>query len=108
MSRHYFQCEMRCEVSVTLGHDEAKGYFLEVKRIGAGPGHGFSLFLYSSTHDPYRSDDNLDYYREKLERLGLVVPESMFEAVKEDADHSSRSAQHFPDGRILEGVPHLK
>lgn len=49
----------------------------------------------------------MDYYREKIEKLGLVVPESLFQAMEEDAARGvgNRYAQHFADGRIVEGVP---
>lgn len=82
MSRHFFECEMRCEVRVMLGHEEANGYVLEVMRIGGDLGDGRSRFLYASKGDPCSTGDDLDYYREKLKKLGLDVPESMFEAVE--------------------------
>jgi len=108
MSRHFFECEMRCEVRVMLGHEEDHGYVLEVMRIGEDLGDACSRIIYASQGDPCSAGDDLDYYREKLRKLGFVVPESVFEAVEEDAAHSHRSAQHFEDGRILEGIPHLK
>jgi hypothetical protein len=88
-----------------LGHEEANGYVLEVKRIGPDLGDGRSRVLYVSIEDvDTRAGHDLDYYRQKLQTLGLVVPESMFEEVQEDAAHSNRCAQHFHDGRIIEGV----
>jgi hypothetical protein len=64
-------------------------------------------FLYASIDDPFNSGDDLDYYREKIEKLGLVVPESLFQAVEDDAARGvgNRCAQHVADGRIVEPVP---
>lgn len=71
MSRHFFKCELRCEVLVVLGYEEAaKGYVLEVTRVGANPGQGYSPFLYVSADDPYHTGDDLDYCRERLKKLG--------------------------------------
>lgn len=108
MSRHFFDGELRCAVRVRLGYDRPLNeFFLQVERIGADPGQGHSPFLYASIDDPFNTGDDLDYYREKLEKLGLVVPESLFQAVAEDAARGvgNRYAQHFADGRIVEGVP---
>jgi hypothetical protein len=53
MSRHFFDCEMRCAVRVRLGYDRPLNeYFLQVERIGADPGQGHSPFLYASIEDP--------------------------------------------------------
>ena len=108
MSRHFFDCELRCAVRVRLGYDRPLNeFFLQVERIGADPSQGHSPVLYASIDDPFNSGDDLDYYREKIEKLGLVVPESLFEAVEEDAARGvgNRCAQHFADGRIVEGIP---
>jgi hypothetical protein len=103
MSRHFFKCELRCEVQVVLGYEEAaQGYFLEVTRVGANPGHGYSPFIYRSTDDSYNTGDDLEYCRERIEKLGLVVPESMYRAVEEDAAHSNRCVEHYSDGRAIE------
>lgn len=103
MSRHIFKCELRCEVHVALGYDEAaNGYFLEVIRLGADLGQGYSPFLYTSAEDSYNTGDDLDYLRGKLEKLGLVLPESMYRAVEEDATRSNRYVEHFSDGRMVE------
>ena len=77
------------------------------ERIRADPGQGHSPFLYASPDDPFNTGDDLDYYQDKLEKLGLFVPESLFKAVEEDAARGigNRYAQHFADGRIGEGVP---
>jgi hypothetical protein len=108
MSRHFFDCELHCTVRVRLGYDRPLNeFFLQVERIGADPGQGHSPFLYASIDDPFNSGDDLDYYQEKLEKLGLVVPASLFEAVVADAagDVGNRCAQHFADGRVVEPVP---
>lgn len=108
MSRHFFDCELRCAVRVRLGYDRPLNeFFLQVERVGADPGQGHSPFLYASVDDPFNAGDDLDYYREKLEKLGLVVPESLFQAVEEDVARGvgNRYTQHFADGRIVEGVP---
>lgn len=108
MSRHFFDCELRCTVRVRLGYDRPLSeFFLQVERIGAHPGQGYSPFLYASLNDPFNTGDDLDYYREKLEKLGVVAPESLFQAVEEDAARGvgNRCAQHFADGRVVEGVP---
>jgi hypothetical protein len=108
MSRHFFDCEMRCAVRVRLGYDRPLNeYFLQVERIGADPGQGHSPFLYASIEDPFNSGDDLDYYREKLEKLGLSVPDGLFQAVEEDSARGvgNRCAQHFADGRIVEPAP---
>ena len=103
MSRHFFKCELRCEVRVELGYDDAaQGYVLEVRRVGANPGQGYSPFLYASVDDPNHTGDDLDYCREKIEKLGLVMPESMYRAVEEDAAHSNRCVEHYSDGRTIE------
>jgi hypothetical protein len=102
MSRHFYKCELRCEVVVVLScENPAQGYVLEVSRVGL-PGQGYSTFLYDSAQDPYHTGDNLDYCRETLEKLGLDVPESIFRAVEEDVARAHRCAEHFADGRIIE------
>jgi hypothetical protein len=108
MSRHFFECELRCTVRVRLGYDPPLNeFFLQVERVGAAPMQGHSPFLYASLDDHFDGGDDLDYYREKLEKLGLLVPESLFQAVEDDAARGvgNRYAQHFADGRIVEGVP---
>ncbi|MDY6947768.1 MAG: hypothetical protein SXG53_18830 [Pseudomonadota bacterium] len=108
MSRHFFKCELRCEVLVRVGYNPTLDeFFLEVERVGANPEQGYSPFLYNSIDDPFNTGDDLDYYREKLEKLGLVVPETMFQSVEQDAERGveRRYAQHFADGRIIEPVP---
>lgn len=108
MSRHFFDCELRCAVRVRLGYDRPLNeFFLQIERIGADPGQGHSPFLYASVDDPFNTGDDLDYYREKIEKFGLVVPESLFQAVEEDTARGvgNRYVQHFADGRIVEGVP---
>lgn len=103
MSRHFYKCELRCEVRIELSYEDAEqGYMLEVRRVGANPGQGYSPFLYASVDDPNHTGDDLDYCREKLDKLGLVVPESLYRAVEEDAARSQRYAAHFADGRIIE------
>jgi len=107
MSRHFFDCELQCVVRVRLGYDRPLNeFFLQIERIGADPGQGHSPFLYASVDDPFNTGDDLDYYREKLEKLGLVVPESLFQAVEDDATRGigNRCAQHFADERIVEGI----
>ena len=101
MSRHFFDCEIRCWVRVHLGYRSiSQQCYLEVERIG--PGADQEL-LYASGDVP-KHRDNLDRFRKELKRLGLVVPESIFRAVEEDAARSvsTRYVQHFADGRMLE------
>jgi hypothetical protein len=105
MSRHIFECQLQCAVRVRLGYDRPLNeFFLQVERIGARSDLGHALFLYASIHDPFNTGDDLDYYRHKLEQLGVVVPESLFRAVEEDAARGvgNRCAEHFADGRIVE------
>lgn len=103
MRRHFFKCELRCEVRVELSYDEAaQGYDLKVTRVGANPGQGYFPFLYASVDDPYHTGDDLDYCRDKIEKLGLIVPESMYRAVGEDAARSNRCAEYLADGRVIE------
>lgn len=105
MSRHFFECELRCTVRVTLGYDRPLNeFFLQIERIGARAELGHPPFLYASLDDPFNGGDDLDYYRDKIEKFGLVVPESAFQAVEEDAARGvgNRCAQHFADGRIVE------
>ena len=70
--------------------------------LGADLGQGYSPFLYTSAEDSHNTGDDLDYLREKLEKLGLVLPESMYRAVEEDATRSNRYVEHFSDGRMVE------
>ncbi len=102
MSRHFFDCEMRCKVRVQLGYRSvSKEYFLEVERIGPDAGQGFLYDSGDNSSSIPRS--NLNSFRKELKRLGLVVPESMFRAVEKDAARlSTRHVQHFADGRTLE------
>lgn len=106
MTRHFFDTELHCQVRVRLGHVAMGEFFLEVEWIAGNPDLGFSRFLYNSLDDPFNCSDDLDYYRDKLEQLGIVVPESLFQAVADDAlrGTESRFAQHFADGRIVEPV----
>lgn len=105
MSRHFFDCELRCLVRVRLGYfHPGKSFFLVVERIGADPRQGYPTFLYASIDDQFDGGDDLDYYKERLEKLGLVIPDSMFQAVEQDAARGvhHRCAQHFADGRIVD------
>ena len=105
MSRHFFDCELRWSVRVTLGYNPGReDFYLEVERMGGDHGHGHLRWVYSSIHDLFDGGADLDYYRERLVKLGLSIPDSMFEAVKEDAacGQADRCAQHFADGRIVE------
>jgi hypothetical protein len=102
MSRHFYDCEVRCTVRVHLGYLSInEEYFLEVERIG--PGADPEL-LYASDNEVSKRQNTLDAFRKELKRLGLVVPESMFRAVEEDAARSAsnRYVQHFADGRMIE------
>ena len=100
MSSHLFKCELHREVQVELGYEDAdKAYVLKVKWTGTNLGKGYSPFLYTSLDDPCHNGDDLDYFREKLEKLGLVVPESMYNAAEEDAFYSNRCVEHYSDGR---------
>lgn len=105
MSRHFFDCELRWLVRVRLGYNPPRNeLFLEVERIGVDPGQRRPTLLYTSFRDLFDGGGDLDYYRQRLEQLGLVVPDSMFQAVEEDASRGvgDRCAQHFADGRIVE------
>lgn len=60
MSRHFFDCELRCTVRVRLGYDRPLNeFFLQVERIGADPGQGHSPFLYASIDDPFNTGDDV-------------------------------------------------
>lgn len=64
MSRHFFDCELRCPVRVRLGYDRPLDqFFLQVERLGACPDIGDSPFLYASIDDPNDRGVSLDYYR---------------------------------------------
>lgn len=108
MSRHFFDCELRLMVRVRLGYDRPLNqFFLQVERLAGHADSDDSPFLYASIDDPDDSGTSLDYYRGKLEQLGLRVPDSMFDAVAQDAARNAgnRCVQHLPDGRMIEPVP---
>ncbi len=105
MSRHFIDCELHCSVRVRLGYDQSqKEFFLDVEHIGAIAEQGYSRYLYSSTRDLFDRADDLEYYEERLAKLGLVVPREMYQAVQDDAAQrvGDRCVQYFADGRKVE------
>ena len=112
MSRHYFDTVQGDQaVCVTLGYDRPLDYFfLTVERTpGSKPGETRDAedeagFVYSNLEDPELSggSSDLEYYRAKLEELGISVPESMFREAELDAINGvgNRVVRHRQDGTI--------
>lgn len=101
MSRHYFDCRHGGRnIRVTLGYDRpTQEFFMQVQRRTA-KGVPTLNFLYTSLADPENQPKDLDYYRERLTALGVVVPVDLFEAVWEDACTHRGNAiiEHFENG----------
>lgn len=104
MSQRIFRTTARdgLEVEVLLGHDRPLGHlFLVVTPAGepdADP-------IYSNLNDPYAgiSLRSLDHYREVLAKMGVAVPERIFEAVLADqaADAGNLVVEYGADGEPL-------
>jgi hypothetical protein len=131
MSQHFFQTMFEDHpVSVLMGWDRPlQGFFMTVQRIG-GPlvepadasgetiacvdanSDGFDDededdFVYSNHSDPglarsWGLSASLTYFTNKLEELGLVVPEAMLKGVAQDGERNvgSRYVEYEADGSI--------
>ncbi len=112
MSQHYFNTQRNGhDVSITLGYDRPLDkYFLNVEQEGVDSDDAIDsggqilndqAVFYISLYDLNAPVDDMDYFREKLKSLGLIVPESLFLAVEEDAvEHvGNYVVRHFADGR---------
>lgn len=88
------------KVTVTMGYDRPLDYVFctvidEDENV-----------VYSNLDDDNAGTNlqDVDYYREVFERLGLVVPESMFHEVTADQTFSvgNRVVLHLADGQMRE------
>jgi len=107
MTRRYFDGDYADRpIRVTLGYDRPLDeFFLQI--IYRPKDEDEELedypYVYVSLDDPDALTDDLEYFRAKLRELHIVVPESMFLAVNEDAADGVGNliAEHFANGRIM-------
>lgn len=114
MSRHIFHTTHGGEeIEVAMGWDRPMGHFyLTVERL---PAKGSQIadeesFLYSNLQDPQLprgGSPSLQYFRNKLKELGIVVPQSLFSEAQRDADNQvvNRQVIHDADGTLHEREP---
>lgn len=110
MSQHCFDTFHKgFPITVILGWDRPmQHFFLTIEKpaelIDDTMKFEDDHFLYSNLHeaDPFGHD--LDYYREVLRYFQIIVPESMFIEVEDDAKTNvgNRVARHQPDGSFTE------
>ena len=118
MSQHYILCERNgYRVRVTLGYDRRLDrYFLNVEQDGIDPDEppfpsgqilNEQSVFYVSLYDLEAPYDDMNYFREKLRSFGIVVPESFFLAVEEDAIEcvGNYVVEHFADGMMRVRLP---
>ncbi|HAF2412743.1 TPA: hypothetical protein G8N70_003072 [Salmonella enterica] len=110
MSRHCFDTSHKgFPITVVLGWDRPMQYFfLTIEKpeelIDDTMKFEDDRFLYSNLHEVDPFGHGLDYYREVLRYFQIIVPESMFIEVEDDAkrDVGNRVARHQPDGSFTE------
>ena len=103
MSRHYFDCELALKVRVIAGYNRPlREFFLQVAILDDRDGMEPPM-LYASIDDPY-SSGCLEYFRTKLEVLGLSLPATLFREIARDemTNAGNRSVRHFADGSMEE------
>jgi hypothetical protein len=106
MSQHYFQTEHKgLPVTVQLGWDRPLQQFYMVIEHGQSAqresGDEDDSYLYSNLGDPQAIGcKDLDYFAEKLNDLGITVPDSMIREVWRDAGFNvgNRQVTYEKDG----------
>lgn len=88
MSQHRYSTKSKDgkEVMVTLGYDRPLDYvFCTVTQEGAGTTGGEEI-LYSNLSDAEAGTDlqDVDFYRSVLKKLGISVPDAMFDEITTD------------------------
>lgn len=100
MSQHYFTTTHNGDpVTVTLGWDRPLSqYFMS---IDPEDDEGPYIYSYLLEKKPCSS---LDYYKAKLDDLGIQVPLTMFEQVEGDRTFGigNRCTQHSADGSFVD------
>jgi hypothetical protein len=94
MSQHYFEATHDGHrVTITLGWDRPlHHYFMLVEKPCITTGSESDLhaenesedIVYSNLNERNAFTNSLNYYKNKLDELGISVPTSMFEQVKSD------------------------
>jgi hypothetical protein len=81
MSQHYFSTEHNGEaITVLLGWDRPVGhFFMVIERDDPQPGQ--DNYLYVNLDEPGAFELPLEFFRDKLQQLGIAVPAEMFEQV---------------------------
>lgn len=110
MSQHHFKTSHKgFPITVMLGWDRPMQYFfLVIKKPAELVDETMQVedddFLYSNLHelDPFGHD--LDYYREVLRHFQIIVPDSLFNEVENDAARNigNRVVMHRADGSFIE------
>jgi hypothetical protein len=110
VSHHIFETNSQGRrVSVVLGYDRILDrFFLVVQRLDSPTCKGRRRsgrdsgpdFLYANTADPNAQDD-LGYYREKLEARGISLPRKVFREVFRDFEDQvgNRVVRHYANGK---------
>ncbi len=105
MSQHYFHTKTPDHepITVLLGWDRPLGHFFMV--IESRSESAEDECLYSNLNDPQALlKAPLSYFREKLDAMGIKVPESMFsETLRDQAENvGNRMVMHYPDDTFKE------
>lgn len=102
MSQHYFNTSTPDgrPVTVLLGWDRPLGQYFLVVELEQDGEEVNDEYLYSNLDDPQAWRQPLEYYREKLEQLGIQVPASMLQEAYWDQEFNvgNRQVWHRADG----------
>lgn len=101
MSRHHAQprCGAR-DVLVMAGYDRPlREVFLQVLMAHDGDPGAEENVLYASVHEPWRDRTDVVIVTGQLARLGIVVPDSLLQAVRLDqrSEAGNRVVEHATD-----------
>lgn len=103
MSQHYFHTAHAGDrITVLLGWDRPLGhFFMVIERPDPQPGQDDYLYLNLDEPDAFALD--LDFFKARLDELGIQVPDSMFEQVRLDEQMrvGNRVVTHHADGTFL-------
>jgi hypothetical protein len=101
VSRHHARAHWReKDVLVVAGYDRPlRQVFLQVLITHDGDNAADENVLYASVHEPWRDWSDVATVRDQLAQLGMVVPNSLLNAVRLDqiSNAGNRVVEHHAD-----------
>ena len=101
MSQHRYRVDLAGRpIQVNMGWDRPLGhFFMVVEDVDADP-DSEEVYLFSNMESLNPFGQSLDQYRAVLDKLGIVVPEQMFEQVAIDGENNvgNRIVVYAADG----------